>query len=160
MRALVALDCDPDWSDQQRLDHRLLTFAAGLAAVSGIELHLGHAWSLLGENLIASKYGPEGTKPYLDLQFQYARECTAELVRAAACESVVTAVHHPKGEPGTAIPALAEAIGADVVILGSAARRGLAGLFIGSVAEAILSRLGCSALVVKRLDFVSPVRPR
>jgi nucleotide-binding universal stress UspA family protein len=45
-------------------------------------------------------------------------------------------------------------------VVGSAARRGLQGFFIGSVAETILSKLRRSALVLKRPGFVSPVRGR
>ena len=72
----------------------------------------------------------------------------------------IAAIHYPKGEPGKSIPVLAEELGVDVVILGSAARRGLEGFFIGSVAETILNRLQRSALVVKRPGFISPVRAR
>lgn len=156
-RALVAVDSGSEGSEERLLSQEVLRLAIGLAAHSGMELHLAHAWSLYDEGLIGSKYGAKGIKPYLDLQLQFARDATEQLLQQTGGKERVVAVHHPKGEPGKAIPALANEIDADVVILGSAARRGLQGFFIGSVAETILSRLGRSALVVKRPGFISPV---
>lgn len=156
-RALVAVESGSEGSDERLLSEEVLRFAIGLAVHTKMELHLGHAWRLYDESLIASKYGAKGTQPYLDLQLQFAREATEQLLQKTEGKERVAAVHYPKGEPGKTIPALAEEINADVVILGSAARRGLQGFFIGSVAETILSRLKRSALVVKRPGFISPV---
>ena len=156
-RALVAVDPGAEGSDDRLLSQEVLRFSIGLAAHLGMELHLAHAWSLQDEGLIASKYGPGGLQPYFDLQLQFAKEATDQLLQQTGGKERITAVHYPKGDPGKAIPALAEEIEADVVILGSAARRGLQGFFIGSVAETILSRLKSSALVVKRPGFISPV---
>ena len=156
-RALVAVDSGSEGSDERLLSQEVLRLAIGLAAHTKMELYLGHAWSLYDEGLIASKLGAKGTQPYLDLQMQFAREATEQLLQQTEGKERVAAVHYPKGAPGKTIPELAEEIDADVVILGSAARRGLQGFFIGSVAETILSRLKRSALVVKRPGFVSPV---
>lgn len=159
-RALVAVSSGMDGSDERLLSQEVLRVAIGLAAHTGMELHLADAWSLLGENLISSKLGAKGTQPYLDLQKQFVRTFTAELLEQSGGKEKLAAVHYPKGEPGKIIPVLAEEIDADLVILGSGARRGLEGFFIGSVAETILSRLGRSALVVKRPGFISPVQGR
>ena len=156
-RALVAVDSGSEGSDERLLSQEVLRLATGLAAHTGMELHLGHAWSLYDESLIASKYGAKGIQPYLDSQLQFAREATEQLLQQTGAKERMAAVHYPKGEPGKAIPQLADEIDADVVIFGSAARRGLQGFFMGSVAETILGRLGRSALVVKRPGFISPV---
>ena len=159
-RALIAVDSGVKGSDERLLSQEVLRVAMGFASSSGVELHLGHAWSLWGENLIASRYGAKGTQPYLDAQLQYARDFTDELVRETDSREQLKAIHYPKGEPGKAIPALADEIGADLVIMGSAARRGLEGFLIGSVAETILNHMRRSAIVVKRPGFISPVRAR
>ena len=156
-RALVAEDSGSEKSDERPLSQEVLRLAIGLAAHSGMELHLGHGWSLYDDGLIASKYGAEGRKPSLDLQLQFARDATEQRLKQTAGKDRMAAVHAPKREPGKAISALANEIDADVVILGSAARRGLQGFFIGRIAETILSRLGRSALVVKHPGFISPV---
>lgn len=159
-RALVAVDSGTQDSDERLLSQEVLRVAMGFAAATGVELHLAHAWSLLHEELILPRLGVKGIQPYYDLQRQYARDFTEQLARETDTLEKFKAIHYPKGEPGKAIPALAEEISADVVIMGSAARRGLAGFLIGSVAETILSRMRRSAIVVKRPGFTSPVRAR
>ena len=156
-RVLVAVDSGPEGSDQRLLSQEVLNLATGLAAHTGMELHLGHAWRLYDENLITARYGAAATLPYLNLQQKFARDFTEQLLQQTEHRERITVVHYPKGEAGKAIPTLAQEISADVVILGSAARRGIEGFFMGSVAETILSRLVCSALVVKRPGFISPI---
>ncbi len=156
-RALIALQPGENASDHRLLSRELLRLAVILTAGTGIELHVGHAWELWGEQMIASKYGEEGTRSLLALQHEYARESMEQLMSEARCQELLAGVHFVKGKPRDAIPQLAQDLGAGVVFLGSAARRGLDGFFIGSVAEAIIGRLECSALVVKRPGFVSPV---
>ncbi len=48
--------------------------------------------------------------------------------------------------------------GIDLVVMGTVARGGLAGLLIGNAAERMLRKLPCSVLAVKPDGFVSPVR--
>lgn len=157
-RVLVAVDAGAKGSDQRTLSEEVLRVAKALAVGTAIEIHVADAWSLLGEHLIESRLGVRATVPFLETQKQYVQDFTVSLLEDTGGAESIAAVHYPKGEPGIAIPALALEIGADVVILGSSARRGLEGFLIGSVAETILSRLGCSALVVKRSGFISPVR--
>ena len=47
---------------------------------------------------------------------------------------------------------------ADLVVMGTVARTGIAGLLIGNTAEAILEQVQCSVLAVKPPGFVSPVK--
>lgn len=157
-RALIALQPGETSSDERLLSRELLRLAVILTAGTGIELHVGHAWDLWGEQMIASKYGEEGTRSLLALQQTFAHESMEELLAEARCKELLADVHYVKGDPSVAIPALAADIGAGMMFLGSAARRGLEGFFIGSVAESILERMACSALVIKRPGFVSPVR--
>jgi nucleotide-binding universal stress UspA family protein len=47
---------------------------------------------------------------------------------------------------------------ADLVIMGTVARAGIAGLLIGNTAEAVFEQVECSLLAVKPPEFVSPVK--
>ncbi|HVS10740.1 MAG TPA: universal stress protein [Planctomycetota bacterium] len=49
-------------------------------------------------------------------------------------------------------------LGSDLLVLGTVARTGIAGVLIGNTAEEILDRIACSVLVVKPDGFVSPLR--
>jgi universal stress protein E len=46
----------------------------------------------------------------------------------------------------------------DLLVIGTSARRGLAGAFLGNTAERLLTMVNCSLLAVKPSDFVCPVR--
>ncbi|MBD0319672.1 MAG: universal stress protein [Gemmatimonadetes bacterium] len=46
--------------------------------------------------------------------------------------------------------------GVDLVVMGTVARRGIAGLLIGNTAERVLRRLPCSVLAVKPEEFAGP----
>lgn len=65
--------------------------------------------------------------------------------------------HIVKGTPGRELPKLADSIKADLVVMGTIARTGIAGMIIGNTAENVLSQLQCSVLAIKPKAFVSPV---
>lgn len=46
----------------------------------------------------------------------------------------------------------------DLLVMGTIARGGVAGVMIGNTAERLMPELSCSLLAVKPKDFVSPVR--
>ena len=48
--------------------------------------------------------------------------------------------------------------GIDLVVMGTVARSGIAGMLIGNTAERVLRKLPCSVLAVKPEGFTSPVR--
>ncbi len=118
-----------------------------------------HAWSVPAEALIRSKLGAERTQAFLDQQRELAQEQLEALIDESGLRDAIAGVHLPAGNPAAAVPDLAEALDADLVVLGSAGRNGLAGILIGSTTEAIVTRLARSVAVVKPAGFVSPVRP-
>jgi nucleotide-binding universal stress UspA family protein len=114
---------------------------------------------LPAEALIRSEFGSKRTQVLLDQQRQLAREQMRELITEAHLEPSIAGTHLPAGNPAPAILALAEELDADLVVLGSSGRRGLAGILIGSSAEAIVTRMARSVAMVKPTGYVSPVRP-
>lgn len=62
-----------------------------------------------------------------------------------------------KGLPACELPKMADTLQADLVVMGTIARSGIAGAIIGNTAETVLSQLHCSVLAVKPKGFVSPV---
>jgi nucleotide-binding universal stress UspA family protein len=66
-------------------------------------------------------------------------------------------VHFLEGDAYEIIPRLAEEKKIDLVIMGTIARTGLPGFFMGNTAESILNQLKCSVLAIKPEGFVSPV---
>ena len=66
-------------------------------------------------------------------------------------------MHFLEGDAYEIIPELAEEKKVDLVVMGTVARTGLPGFFMGNTAESILNQLNCSVLAIKPEGFVSPV---
>jgi universal stress protein E len=158
-RALAAVDPGVSGSVERDLARRVLELALRVAGPQPIELHAAHAWSVPAEALIRSKFGAKRTKAFRDQQRQLAQEQLEELITEAHLGSSIAGTHLLAGNPASAIPALAEELDADLVVLGSSGRKGLAGILIGSTAEAIVTRMARSVAMVKPTGYVSPVRP-
>jgi universal stress protein E len=62
-----------------------------------------------------------------------------------------------RGLHGPTVAAFLERTEADVVVMGTASRSGIAGFLMGNTAEWILKTLRCSVLAVKPEGFRSPV---
>ncbi len=157
-RALAAVDPGAPGSVERDLARRAIEMALRLAGRERQELHVAHACDVPAEALIRSKLGPRRAQAFRDEQREQAQARLAELIEEARLGGAIAGVHLPAGPPAAAIPALAEELGADLVTLGSAGRHGLAGVLIGSTAEAIVTRLARSVVVVKPSGYVSPVR--
>ena len=67
--------------------------------------------------------------------------------------------HFVNGVPREIIPQFANSNNTDLLVLGTVARTGIPGLFMGNTAENILNRLRCSVLAIKPPGFETPVEP-
>jgi universal stress protein E len=157
-RVLAAVDPGPAGSAERRLARRVLSFALGLGA-GAPELHVVHAWSVLGEGLVRTRFGPRAAVRHAEAQRTLAERQLDELLLQAEARRAAAAVHLLRGDPADVVPAVAGRTDADLVVLGTTGRTGLAGFLIGSAAEAIVGRLDRSVAIVKPDGFVSPVRP-
>ncbi len=63
-----------------------------------------------------------------------------------------------RGEPGDVIPAYTDAENIDILMMGTVARTGIPGFFIGNTAENIIRTLNCSLFAMKPDGFISPVK--
>ena len=91
--------------------------------------------------------------------FKQLRRKLGDRVGKDGNEYLAPQFHLQRGVAATAIPEMARELAADLVIMGTVARTGIAGLLIGNTAEAVLEQLQCSVLAIKPSGFVSPVGP-
>jgi len=66
-------------------------------------------------------------------------------------------IHLIQGSAERVIPQLAKEKHMDLIVMGTVARTGLSGFFIGNIAESILNQINCSVLALKPSDFHTPV---
>lgn len=169
-RVLAAVDFDPDDLSNttvQGLNQKILDLASSVALSECASLHLVHVWDAPGEMMVRSWAGnpDEAGMAYVEgerVRHQAALDRLRDQLRnqlgKEAYEQISPQFHLRRGAASTGIPELARLLRADLVVMGTVARTGIAGLLIGNTAESILDQLQCAVLAVKPPGFVCPVQ--
>jgi nucleotide-binding universal stress UspA family protein len=161
--ALVDPVCGSSPSEREgraALDAAILELAASLAEWEGCGLAVAHAWDAAGSALLRHHGRDEQqVEAYVEGERGAARDALDRLLVPFRGRIDPGAVHLLRGRPEQVLPRFAEAEGVDLIVMGTVARSGIAGLVIGNTAETILQRVRCSVLAVKPEGFVSPVLP-
>lgn len=137
---------------------KALSAAAALAARLGAELHLLHVSESSGALKSAKDQGflaEISAKEVERRQQEQLRQFAAEICGDDAQPRLQLA----KGEPAKAIAAAAKKLDADLTVLSTVGRSGLAGLLVGNTAEKVVDSVHCDVLAVKPDGFVSAVLP-
>jgi len=167
-RVLAAVDLDIWDADEpdtlQALNRRVIETACRVAGTAEAEVVVLHAWEALGEGMIWAFSGNADTRLSADryvnevLEARHAAmEAFLAAVRADSPEGPSLVPHLVRGTPEVVIHAQSRAVAADLVVMGTVARTGLSGVFIGNTAENIINSLDCPVLAVKPEGFVSPL---
>ena len=174
-RILAAVDVDDAYSSEEMelrhaLNGQILQMADSLALADCAELHVVHVWDAIGESALRDGLGTFSStteERVMDYVEQVRRHHTAN-VDALLQEHSLTQhresqayqkpkKHLVKGWARKEIPALAQQIDADLVVMGTVVRTGIAGFFMGNTAETILNQINCSVLAIKPPGFQTPV---
>lgn len=173
-RVLAVVDVDAEYPVKElpvrhALNVQILELAASLAVSDFAELHVAHAWEAIGESALrgAFLHRPDAeVVAYTErVRLQHDAGLDRLLHEVIDARGVDVAAflrptrHLIKGPPRREIPALAKRLDADLVVMGTVARTGVPGFFIGNTAEAILDQIECSVLAVKPAGFMTPVTP-
>jgi nucleotide-binding universal stress UspA family protein len=142
------------------LDRKIVELGSSLAARQGGRFHLVHAWSLPGESLLRN--GRFALPPgEVDQMVEGAMLDSKTGIDRLLADTGVTAehvtIHLTRGDAAAVIGELAAELRPSVVVMGTLARSGIAGLLIGNTAEVVLGSLDTGVLAVKPNGFVSPV---
>ena len=78
---------------------------------------------------------------------------------AAKYQIAADQVHLREGAADIVINDLAREIDAGVIVLGTVARSGISGLFIGNTAESIMEHTQSDVVAMKQSDFISSICP-
>jgi universal stress protein E len=167
---LAAVDFNLDSQSntvEQSLNQQILDLASSLALSDFASLHLVHVWDAPAEMTVrswadnpneASMTYVEGERSRHETAFNRLRDQLRDEIGKEAYDHLSPQFHLRRGAASTVIPEMAKQLQADLVVMGTVARTGIAGLFIGNTAETILEQLQCSVLAVKPLGFVSPIK--
>jgi nucleotide-binding universal stress UspA family protein len=168
-RVLAAVGFDPlnPAPIDRELNREILELASSLALSDSASLHLVHAWDALAEKTMMSRSGmsAEGAIGYVERELELHRtelyrlgQDLSKSIGKDAYDYLSPSFHLPKGPAKKVIATLVDELRADIVVMGTVARTGIAGLIIGNTAEAIIDQLSCSVLAVKPPGFQTPVK--
>ena len=145
-------------TDFSEVGNLAVVLAADLARVASSELHVVHAWQAPIVVPVASELEAPPLAPAELEELQKTVEERLESTLRPLDLPVSTRRHVPCEAPSRAIRELVEKISADLLVMGTVSRAGIAGLLMGNTAERLLDRVHCSMLTVKPSEFVSPVK--
>ncbi|WP_425618595.1 universal stress protein [Anatilimnocola sp. NA78] len=156
-KILVTLDAAAEDEKHIALNKKIMTAAADLAIELGASLTAIHCWAIYGEGLVKDYMT---TAEFADIEEGTRKLGEEGLQSLAASLSAKPAEFHLKlirGLPNIQIPLFANDNDFDLVVMGTVARQGLAGAFLGNTAEEVLPQLRTSILAIKPDGFISPV---
>jgi universal stress protein E len=165
---LAAVDFNLDMSNtaEENLNQQILELSSSLALSDFAALHFVHVWDAPAEVVVRSwANNPdeagmsyvEGERSYHESALNRLRDQLRDRIGKEAYDHLSPQFHLRRGAASTVIPETAKQLQADLVVMGTVSRTGIAGLFIGNTAEAILEQLQCSILAVKPPGFVTPI---
>ena len=165
---LAAVDFDQEedqWSEDS-LNGQILNLASSLAVSYGASLHVVHAWDApeVGFVSIWAEDPDKMENEILEHTRKYHEGLMSRLmdeffkdVGEEAYDYVSPEIHTQHGQASEVIPATVKTVKADLVVMGTIARTGIPGMFIGNTAESIIDQLNCSLMAVKPKGFETPV---
>lgn len=151
------------------LNRRVIETACTVAAPTNAQIVVLHAWEAIGEGLVwafsSTSDGRAAADSYVNEILDTRHRAMNELLRQFANDrpgetDVPLIPHLVRGAPEQVIEEQTRELGADLVVMGTVARTGLSGVFIGNTAENIINNLECPVLAVKPDGFVSPLDMR
>ncbi len=149
-RVLVAIDTGPLNRWNAGLNALLLETAIAMAEIEKSALHVLHAWEMYDQRYLLRA----GIK--IDEMAQFESKAREEMLHnlrrtVAPYRRRLSAkhVHLERGAPRKVIPAFAVKHGIELLVVGTAARSGLARRLIGNTAEVLVHEMPCAVLVVR-----------
>ena len=155
-RLLVAVDLEPPEESPPSLSAKLMRLALAIAELDGAALHLAHAWMLYREESTLRLAGEAASWLSHEAEARHA-ERLQSFLKEFDLGGRGLEIHLENGRPEEEIARLLASERVDLLVLGSVTRLGIPGLLIGSTAERLIHRAGCSVLAAKPDGFASAV---
>ena len=167
-RILAAVDLDPEDEEKDALNRQILEMSTSLALSESSELHITHVWDVFGEEYLRSTEmvsTSDKVDKIITEEENMHRHWLEKLVDTYGVKKNKDSVdylspqlHIIRGNPKIIIPKKAQELDVDLIVMGTVARTGIAGFFMGNTAENILNQINCSVLTIKPPGFISPVK--
>ncbi len=151
---IAAVDVCSQDENHEELNRIVMEQASRVAGVLDSEVTCVNAWNVSSAVMAAGSVDPT---PY---EIAHAKKVDHINEAQIMCEKYDLPAERVMVEEGTAefvINNIANDLNAGVVVLGTVARSGMSGLFIGNTAEAVLEGSSTDIMVVKQAGFECPL---
>lgn len=149
---VAAVDATPNDEPHAQLNRRIIRTALALASNEESRLLIVYAWSLYSAELLSHRLPPNEYEVLMSTNRQEHEASFDRLLAEFQLDRSDPQVRLIEGEPSTCIPEFCDTEGADLLVCGTVARRGIAGLLLGNTAERILNHIECSSLALPPLN--------
>jgi universal stress protein E len=148
LRIVAAIHADTSEATEQAINTTILEWALMLKERARAELTLLQAWTVFGGSVLRSRLPHDEFAEYVEVARRGAEEGMAVLTEPFQNRLVGVTVESRQGEAEELITQFVKSQGIDVVVMGTVARTGIAGLLMGNTAERILQRFHGSVCAV------------
>ncbi len=156
---LAAVDIEADDPTHQGLNQSIVRLAQSVAEHEHADLHVVTVWELWMERTLRTRIGDDEVDQMITERESMVRASLTRLLEASGIDlsSDRVHLHVERGAASKRLLETVQRVRADVLVMGTVCRTGIAGFLIGNTAEHLLSEVRCSVLAVKPEGFVSPV---
>ena len=154
---LAAIDPQPETSEEEALNKRIIDLAASLAEWENAKLHVAAAWHVRGDALLRGRMSQDMFQRHVLDTSNAARDYFRQVTRASPVTIAAENAKLELGDPSEVILESVDAVKPDVIVMGTLARAGVPGMLIGNTAESVLSSVSTSVITLKPREFVSPI---
>lgn len=174
-RVLAAVDVDKwyplrELTTRERLNEDVIEMAASLALQQSAEMHIAYAWQSYLEMAqgmtFSSGISPDKWAADMQEEKREQRRLLRESIEKIgmkrpavreALDYLNPSIHLLDGPASQEIPASANTLSIECIVMGTVARTGIRGFLMGNTAEEILEQVACSVLAIKPQGFISSV---
>ncbi|MCC9603845.1 universal stress protein [Stieleria sp. JC731] len=156
-QVLTAVDIDATDETHRDLNQQLMQLASTIARMDNATLHVASAWQMWMEQSLRRRAGDAEIDQAIEKQEQLVQKNLQQLIEHVDTEGIDVQTHVRRGNASSEMFAVAEQVEADLIVMGTVCRTGVAGFLIGNTAENLLSNVTCSILAIKPAGFHTPV---
>lgn len=158
-QVVAAVNASTEEASERALNVKIVELTLLMVELDGSVPTLLQAWTPFAERIIRGQSSDDAFDAYVEGVRQRTATDLRELAQSFGTRLSGAQTVHRRGEPEAVIAEFVVTHGIDLVVMGTVARGGIAGLLIGNTAERVLRTLPCSVLAVKPDGFVCPVSP-
>jgi nucleotide-binding universal stress UspA family protein len=154
-RILAAVHAEADGSSTplNHLNHAILDWALSLRALTDGQLTVMHAWAPFGASVLQTRMSATEFAAFAESGRAHEQHVLHALLAPYHERLGGAAIELIEDEPDHAIAEYVDTHSVDIVVMGTVARSGIAGLVMGNTAERVLRRLRGSVLAIKPAGF-------